>query len=503
MTTQSNVKTIWSFADLKAAGVQTIEVKKTELDYSKNNPIIDNLMKLKPVYESDFCIDDNLNRIAHIIDIIFTNNGIPNILAFADHIIQCLMNEAERKENNLPDEKAPLRALEYVVNNCSIGFEGKFFATRNRRLLSILSEIPAVSNNQLVKLDLTNKNEPNLIPVDKIRDASNAFDVYSAYSHINEDFFNRLETSKITKIDSLRTPTMIHLRKTVPDFGCALIIAALLNKGFDDVHFPIANLARTNFPTLGWIENIFKDLRVIISEQDETLRGEILYAFVSNENSISLEEYNKLSQNITFIQFDKDDPNYLQEKAEAIYNSDKELYDAMKVQWEILQGEFNIIQKNFLKSIDAMISYVQYKRNEKDWLRNFETAKKGLVIKKKTNLKPKILKPYQKSNIESVELVDSDTQTISQLLEISKSDFENILKTFKETYKSLTDLGLNERRVFNGIQWSVIGKFDLIPSSNELYLVIPRFDDNTEISANDLKLIAVSDYERYFLPIPA
>lgn len=365
-----------SFADLRAAGLKPVAAKKVERskdkapkaetqgrDRSRRHHRAES-GDPRPELVLDVRMDETFGKLAAVIEAVFSARGFDNVMAFTENAITCLAADEARK-GDLPMDKALLRVMEYLLNQCGAGPAQRLNALRCKRLLTILDTVPAMDGGNMVRL----KGE-TLIPVERAKDATSALAVYTAFAGLDVAFLEKLDLVKTTPKDSLRDKKLRRMRDTVPDLGAALIVAAINAGGFARTSgMPLVNMVRTNFPTMVWLENLLKDLRKVIGEDDEILRGEILVEFVDGENSMSSDEFAELTSGLKEIMVADDATAFERARADTVYKADKQKFDVLKAEWTAIQNELDAVQQDAVGIVDAALALIRHKKSEKDWVR--------------------------------------------------------------------------------------------------------------------------------------
>lgn len=217
-----------------------------------------------------------------VIEKVFAARGLPNAVAFASYAMGCLSKVVERRSGTA--EGTVMTALESVARDVS-GHSG----TRCKRLLSILSETPAVSGGFLVRLP-KHKGEISVVQVERPREASSALELSRVLCHVDEPFLADLDTAKTTLRDSLRVERLRHIRRVTPDFGSALVAASVVSSEGE-----AASLGGLSVPTLDWAIRSVKDLRDVVAEEDRDVLKESLRHFSSAEEDLDTAQQRALS----------------------------------------------------------------------------------------------------------------------------------------------------------------------------------------------------------------
>jgi hypothetical protein len=503
--------TISSFSALRDLGIRPAVIKQPEVV----KPTIpnNNNNNNRPTYRPQVSPQEFIGQLAAIVDAIFTAKGFPNSLAFADNIIMCLMAEAQRKDPNLIKEKAPLRALETIIMNCSAGSDDNFF-TRNKRLLRMLADTPAVDNTgNLVKI---RGNE--LVDAKHVKEAVSCLTLYKAYTDLDDEFLCRLEVAKTTKIHSLRTPDLRKMRLTTPDIGCALLVAALQINGYTKNSMPIADLVRTNFPALMYMESVIKDLYRIIAEDNEFLRGENLCTFIEGQSLFPLDYYVKLANDYKSINV-KDNMTADERKVvqDFIYTCDVDFVKNTIAQWKLLQRELDAIQQEALGICSNMLALIRHKKNEKEWYRQNDNRPRdetGKLIDNKKD-KTKVVQPATKVEPKKSDFTPNEaTAFVGEIdadiniprFNISALDLSEVTRK-----KQLVNAGIDGARVcdaYPGVIWeAIMGPldhiFDFDRSETECRMVViaPRRVNGLGLDLDDARSLLVEDYESFFSPL--
>jgi hypothetical protein len=457
--------------------------------------------------------------LAAIIEAVYNGRGIQHVLPLSDHIVRCLTAVALRKDPGLPHEKTALRAVENIVTQAAVGVDGHFHATRTRRLLTMLAETPAVDElGNLVRIN--KRKEPfTLEVVERPKDAANAREVYELWVPIDDTLLGRLETSKITKLDSIRSSSMVHLRNTVPDIGCAIATTALSINGYTSNGMPITDLLRTNFPTISWVENVISDLRSILTDEDEASRGYLFITFVEGENAMEIEEYAALAEELETIKVVDGAPTTERDRVRAKYMGKKAHFDGLKAKWKAVQRDIDVIQQEALAIADNVLAYVRFKRDEKEYARSVEAMRAGNNEPEPAKAGPKVVAPTKPRVARQSEMTPDSAAALVRMtsdteIELSAPMFNAVALGLSEVAnkRDLLAIGLDGGReclaIYPGVVWeAVIGPMDhaldidRIETDVRMVVIAPRRVGNMGLDMSQARMLMVHEYENYFSPV--
>lgn len=469
----------------------------------------------RPKLQTSAPIQESLEKLAAVLDQAFSVRGLPGMLSLGDHAVRSIAGSI--KDPTMTEAKLPLRALEQIAISCGAGITGQAHATRGRRLLQMLSEVPAVTPEGLVRV-INTPNGPDLKVVEKIKDASTALAVFTAFCPIDEDLIGRLEIAKSTKLASLRQPHMIQLRKMVPDIGAALTVAVIGFMGYDAQSNPVVNLVRTNFPTLTWMENTIKDARNILGEEDEFLRGEIYCNFV--EEPVELADYAQLAAELSVIRVDDGAPSGARAKANQIYLANKAHYDELKAKWTALQNGVDEIQAEAVRACDDILALIRFKKAEKEWKRSMERGEDREPVQKAGRRKEKNAEPVTPAAPKTSIRTPDEAAAIA--LEGNEIEVELGIPHFNAAALGLTEVerkvtlagagldGGRECAAYPGVVWeAVFGPLDhamdieRVESDCRMVVIAPRRPGGLGLDLTEARVLLVGEYEDYFTPVDA
>ena len=124
------------------------------------------------------------------------------------------------------------------------------YSTRDRSLMTILEDLPAICDGVMVRIG-TRKNDPDLVSVNHPREASKAKALFDHLGYtINAEALRNHETAHITPEAMLRMKVHMDLRANTPDIG-VLFVLDLLHTAVETDN-PL-NLERLNRNTIQWI----------------------------------------------------------------------------------------------------------------------------------------------------------------------------------------------------------------------------------------------------------
>jgi len=470
----------------------------------------------RPKLQTSAPVQESLEKLAAVLDQAFSVRGLPGMLSLGDHAVRSIASSF--KDPSMTEAKLPLRALEQIAITCGAGITGQAHATRGRRLLQMLSEVPAVTPEGMVRV-INTPNGPDLKVVEKSKDASTALAVFTAFCPIDEDLIGRLEIAKSTKLASLRQPHMVQLRKMVPDVGAALTVAAIGFLGYDSQSNPLVNLVRTNFPTLTWMENTIKDARNILGEEDEFLRGEIYSTFV--EEPVELADYAQLAAELSVIRIDDGAPSGVRAKANQAYLANKAHYDGLKAKWTELQNGVDEIQAEAVRACDDILALIRFKKAEKEWKRSLERSEEQREPAQKAGRrKEKAPEPVAPAAPKTSVRTPNEAAAIA--LESSEIEIDLGIPHFNAAALGLTEVdrkvslagagldGGRECAAYPGVVWeAVFGPLDhamdieRIESDCRMVVIAPRRPGGLGLDLTESRVLLVGEYEDYFTPVDA
>ena len=451
-------------------------------------------------------VHEAIEKIATIVEVVYAVRGQEGIMAYGDFAVKTLMAAAARKEPSLPTDKFPIRALEEVVAKCGAGDAGRFHATRAKRLFTELGEHPAPTADGANFIRLKIDGTP--VEVERIREASDARSVAEALFNVTEKVFGDLEIAKVTKLGSLNSPRMKHLRRVMPDIGGVLLLAALSAGGYRGDGRPKADLLRTNFIVLSWAEAVLRDLRNVLAEDDEGLRGEIYCEFV-NDHPISIAEYNELVTELDRVRVDDAAPAAVRSQAQTLYRAEKARFDQLKAVWNSLQREVDDVQQEALLAVDTLLAYVRDRRAEKEARRAAEREQSGKPAEQPKA--PRVLQPATKASVKTVQ------EAVAEVNAAGGAEVEYGVPRFNAAALGLTQLdrvkalravGLDGGRtcvIYPGVVWeAVIGPIDHAMAVNRedddcrMVVIAPRRKGGMGVDLTEARVLMVSEYEGYF-----
>ena len=471
---------------------------------------------VKPVYSPAESPSDTFGKLVTILDGVFGARNLPNTAALADYAMCCFAAAAVRRSNDQSFERAMLSTLEGVVHEVAAMGNGNLVGTRCRRLLHMLGETPAIDENgNLVRIG-TRRGEDELVIVERAKEASSALDVWKKYSEINEALMGDLETAKVTKRDSLRVERLKVIRRTIPDLGSALVVAAIMAAGFNGAGMPKLSVDRLPVAIISWCINTMKDLREILAEDDEVLRGQIYIGFLGEENNVTAEEYSELVEGLERISVRDSATQAARNQARSAYEADKAVYDGMKAEWKAIQGEIDGIQQEAVNAVDLALALFRHKLKEKEYFRAVSAERKGEPVR--TPAEPKVLQPQAKKPRQSEVTPNQAVQALVAShtvvdVDISVPQFNGAALGLSEVErrKTLAAAGLDGGRecvAYPGVVWeAVMGPLDhaMDLERNErdcrMVVIAPRRVGGMGLDLADARALLVEEYESYFTPI--
>lgn len=473
----------------------------------------------KPVLPASVKPEDSIGKLFAITDAAFAARGLAGVMAFADHAVLCLAEAEIRKNPGLPAEKSVIRALEGIVLQCGVPNRGHYTpATRGRRLIQMLEETPAVVDGQMVRIDRNGE----FVPVEHAKEAASALAVYEAVAgELDKEFIKDLEISKATKADSLRDPRMKKIRRTVPDLGAALVAAGLLQKGFTPTGLPVPNFVSLNFNALNWAVKVLADLREVLSEEDETLRGWLFVTFVEGDLALDYEQFGELSRTVAEVSVGDGASAATREKVRARYEADKAKYDEVRAQWNALQSEFDDIQQEAINAVDEVLAFLRFKLEEKEWIANERQAKKGEKGQRpEKSSEPRVVKAAPRTKT----LKESTATPAEAIAALTASgvevETEISLPTFNAEVLGIAQVALRkefaaagvdggrECPAYPGVVWeAVVGPvyhamdLDKTEADCRIVVIAPRRPGAMGLDMSEARALMVVEYEDYFSPV--
>ena len=471
---------------------------------------------VKPVFTPAEPPSETFGKLVTILDGVFDARGLPNTAALADYAMRCFAAAAVRRAGDQPFERAMLSTLEGVVHEVAAMGNGNLVGTRCRRLLHMLAETPAIDENgNLVRIG-TRRGEDELVVVERAKEASSAMDVWKKYSEVNEALMGDLETAKVTKRDSLRVERLKTIRRTIPDMGSALVVAAVMASDFNGQGMPKLAVDRLPVAIISWCINTLKDLREILAEDDEILRGQIYIGFLGEENAVTREEYAEIVEGLARISIRDSASQAARNQARAAYEADKAVYDGMKAEWKAIQGEIDGIQQEAVNAVDLALALFRHKLKEKEYFRAVSAERKGEPVR--APAEPKVLQPQAKKPRQSEVTPDQAVKALVAShsvvdVDISVPQFNGAALGLSEVErrKTLAAAGLDGGRecvAYPGVVWeAVMGPLDhaMDLERNErdcrMVVIAPRRVGGLGLDLAESRALLVEEYESYFTPI--
>ena len=471
---------------------------------------------VRPVYNPPEQPVETFGKLVTILEGVFGARGLPNTAALADYTVRCLEATVARRVAGQSFERSMASALEGLVHEVAAIGSGNLVGTRCRRLLALLSETPAINEaGQLVRIG-TRRGEDELVVVERAKEASSAKAVWEKYSEINEALMGDLETAKLTKKDSLHIERLKVIRRTIPDMGSALVVAAIMAAGFNSQGMPKLAIDRLPLPIINWSINTLRDLRDILSEDDEVLRGQIYIGFLGEDLAITPEGFDELASALAGISVRDSATAQARAKARAVYEADRARYDAMKADWKAIQGEIDGIQQEAVNAVDLTLALFRHKLKEKEYFRAESAARKGEPVR--TAPEPKPLQAQARKPRQSERTPDEAVQSLVQSgsvvdVDISVPRFNGAALGLSEVERrrALVGAGLDGARecvAYPGVVWeAVMGPLDhaMDLERNErdcrMVVIAPRRAGGMGLDLAESRALLVEEYESYFAPI--
>ena len=515
------LKAVASLKDIKSLGIKPVVSKRN------NNKGTDVTPKVpKPVFNKTCNYEEILSQFRVLTNLFFTLRSGEEFdyTAIGDCLIDGLTGDIAGGKG-LP-EKMALRAIEELVLKAGAGREGKFSSTRTRRAIELMGETPYMSRDgdygRLVITENDDVREVNLDLCER-RDASTVLEVIEeTYGKLPYDFLFRLETAKVTKMESLRRPEMKLLRATTPDFGICMIPAMLEYSGFKNGK-PVTDLVRTNYPTLSWVISVLDDFRNVLTDADLDVYAPFL-------SEMTMEEYAALAQTVRSVEVGDGDPMIRRKRAKERYEADKAHFDEARVQFVQVEKELAEIQQEAITIVKDILELVAFKKSEKDWYRalNAQNNKGGashavpplhVVEEVEEVVEPTLEADTTHSVVEDVHSVLTPDQAVESLgdmeveVDIGIPRCNNTALQFSEVERkeAVQAAGLDGARMceaYPGVVWEVvIGPVDhamdihRTETDCQMVVIAPRRVGGMGLNMEDCRALLVDEYESYFTKI--
>lgn len=476
----------------------------------------------RPVLAKSMNPEQTIGQLVAIIDGAFAGRGFYNVMAFADHALACIGAAELRKHEGLPEEKSVIRALEQVVTQCGVAAHGAYVAaTRGRRLISMLEETPGVADGKLVRI--TPKGE--LVAVERPRDAANALAVFETVGGAtNQHFIRDLEIAKATKADSLRDPKMKKLRRTSPDLGAALVVAALQQKGFTKTGLPLPNFVGMGFNALNWSIKVLADLREVLGTDEENTRARLFLTHMDGDLAMDYDQLRELQKAVSEVTVGEAASATERARAKERYEADKATYDAAIAKWKALQLQLEEAQQESINAVDDILAFMRHKLNEKEWLANERAGsdkEKGRDVKPAANAEPRVVAPAPRvkqpkavstaTPKDALAEVSRTTEIETEMsLPVARLDVIEIATVeLRKEFKAAGIDGPRECVIYPGVIWeSVIGPIrhamDIGDDHDDSVVIIaPRRAGGLGLDMAESRVLMVKEYQDFFSPVAA
>lgn len=424
----------------------------------------------------------------------------------AEYIIYQLAMDQMVKDATLEKEVAIMKALQEVCTQAAVAQSNRLAATRIKRVLDLLHSLPAYNEFDAAgkvtyysdEIAQGEDGSQTPVVVENVRHASNALTHFKKwYGDIDERLVGLVDTAKTKTLSSLISPSVIELRSAVPDFGVMLLLAAIRMAGYDANERPALRMVRTNFPTLLWIETIVSDFYSIVEKkEDHDVLLKMFFELVSEQVIETLDVANG------------------------------ELLSEQQI--DFVRNELTDIQGEVLIMIADLLSFLRFKKAEKEYIRNLDGGK-GKPKPERHASKPQTPEEKHKrtqqptGNVRDVAAATSAVtvnEAVSKVVASTAVEVDLNVPTFnaaalgcshvtrKKVLKAAGIDGPREVSIYPGVIWeAVIGPmdhaFDFDRTETDLRMVViaPRRAGAMGLDLSESRIIMVKDYEDFFKPV--
>jgi hypothetical protein len=431
-------------------------------------------------------------------DLVYSSRGMPHMMDFARSAVQWAAGEARRLKQNTPTSKQALHGVGDMLRaGVGSGRAGAYTSTRCARVADILSEAPFSHDGAFWKLDASG----DVVQANGPKDASSVLDVFAAtHPDFDYDKLKGLQRAKTTPLQSIKDPVQLAMRRNLPDFGAAMVLAMLAHAGFEarGQNLPTASLVSTNFVLLTWAENTMGDFRHVLAETDKDIRGECYAPCFSDPegNLYTPQSYARLVAKVSSVRMKGGMTETAREASGRLYHSDRAAFDAARSEYAALQAKIDSIQEKSLLQCDTILSLIRNGKDGKEWRRRTDEAAKSREAS--TGRKP------SEAAREAMEagLVDEMAFAVPRFNAESLNVAEAAIK------KSLAAAGADGDRVcaaYPGVVWTaVMGPMylalDFAQTEDDCRMVViaPKRAGGIGYDLSEARTLLVTEYEQYF-----